>query len=290
MKTKRPIRGKDITISITAYKAGAIAVHPAARPAKQTGETATRGKIADCSSRSRIRAAWTFANAETNWSHMVLLSYPWQATGSEAKPHLLAWRKRMLRRWPDQKWAWIMEFCESGWLHFHFFLGDGGLAFQLRTEKLATRRRKGKDVAVASGAASRWIWETWLEVIGASDDVGARKFSYNGITEPLRSPDAAARYVAKEAGKRAQKMLPSHLEGAGAWWGMDRRIKPKARGKYEILVRDWPYKDKYSKVFDLDHMERAKGAKAPPPLLVTRPSRPMQATVQLGDDNPYLRG
>jgi hypothetical protein len=236
--------GERLSVKLTVYKTGAIAHW------RVVGGTRSlpffRGKITDMSKRSRIRAAWAFANAPRDWAAMAVLTF------RENPPCPKAALRKFVRKFrlffgPSYQWAWVMEFQSRGVVHFHIFLERRILKRHAwHVEKLI---RRGKEVDLVRGGLEELIVTMWASAVG-DDHPDFLRFQRGGIIELLRSPDAAARYVAKEASKRAQKVLPEWLEGAGRWWWLSPAGKP--RRQKVITIKRWPYDRPYALIFDTD--------------------------------------
>lgn len=66
--------------------------------------------------------------------------------------------------------------------------------------------------------------------------------------EVFRLPDAAARYIAKEAGKRCQKALPKGVNGGRRWWWLSPAGRPKSIGTARLHF--YPFNMIVSRIFD----------------------------------------
>jgi hypothetical protein len=100
---------------------------------------------------------------------------------------------------------------------------------------------------VVRGGFDDWLVNAWIAATGNCSEAFSR-FQRGGIVEVLRSPDAAARYIAKEAGKREQKELPEGVEGGKRWWWLSKRGKPVPEARGRLI--DWPLAVPLSRVFD----------------------------------------
>jgi hypothetical protein len=177
-------------------------------------------------------------NAETNWVAMLTLTYRVSPQPADLVRHRRAFLARLERRFPACHWAWILEFQRRGAPHYHLFFGDGGpLGVAIEESPLVTVMRHGTPTQVLCGDLARSLADWWIEIVSDTDP-RFRAFQGGGILERMRSPDAAGRYAAKEAGKRVQKSLPPGWPGGFRWWGMCRAIKPRARG-YGRLQTNW---------------------------------------------------
>ena len=190
------------------------------------------------SSRSRHRAAWTFLNAETNWCLMMTLTYPAKlALDYERVAHA---RTKFLKRWRRKfgrsDYGWILEFTAAGTPHYHLFIGDKPGDRIIGESNVVTIERKGKSVDIIRGGHDRWIANAWLASAGLTSNDSAQRFNHGGITELLRSADAAGRYVAKEASKRVQKSAPWPVS---QWWYLSRDLTPQKRHESTMTVLDF---------------------------------------------------
>jgi hypothetical protein len=149
----------------------------------------------------------------------------------------------------DRQWGWIMEYQARGVVHYHIFLGSdfadcctthgpSGMEFVVRN---------GRETSLVRGHFDDWVVNQWIAATGNNSDAFAR-FQRGGIIELFRTPDAAARYVAKEAGKREQKALPEGCEGGRRWWWLSKA--GKAIPEFSGQVVDWPLAVPLSRVFD----------------------------------------
>ena len=221
-------KGSAPKVSFHAFKTGIELAFPA--KAGKPAIDSKRGEISEFSAKSRLRCAFAFLNAETSWVAMVTLTYPAPVDPDQCRGHLRAWLKRIHRRFGRFDWGWVIEAHKSGRPHFHVFIGDGGLLGQ-NLPKEASRKvmRHGRPVFLPSGPMGKALADQWQQIIGEhfpNEKEAAGRFNDGGIVELLRTPDAAARYVSKEASKRAQKS--GHL-GRGAFWRLARHLKPRLR-------------------------------------------------------------
>lgn len=155
--------------------------------------------------------------------------YAWSNVdgGSTAKRQLRAMLAVLTRA--KMPCGWIAEFTRAGRLHYHLFVPRGTL---LDSQECRTVVRSGQQTIVNCGQLERHLVEAWCRIAGIQDE----RFQRGGIIESLRSPDAAARYVAKECSKRAQKVCPDGFE-LGRWWGLSASLKPTCRHE-ETVVDD----------------------------------------------------
>src|SRR5690606_6347414 len=131
----------------------------------------------------------------------------------------------------------------------------GGLGRALEREKTRAITRKGKRYRVCCGDVERVIVNAWTGVIENAMvlEHGEREalhaFQRGGILERLNSPDAAARYVSKEASKRTQKGRDVNL-GKGCFWRLARHLKARARFAVGITKPGLGKLPSYSRIFD----------------------------------------
>lgn len=163
---------------------------------------------------------------------------------------------RKMRMFGPLQWGWVMEFQSRGAVHFHVFLERRYFRrFSWHKERVI---RRGKATDLVRGGLEELLVSFWMQSVGDKHpDFVA--FQHGGICELLRTPDAAARYVAKEAGKRAQKTLPEWLEGAGRWWWLSPAAKPRPVGT--VRLEHWPYDRPYKQIFDSAELLRLSAAK-----------------------------
>lgn len=166
------------------------------------------------------------------------------------------------------QWAWIMEWQLRGVVHFHLFFEKDlldSLGFLSDTEVVM---RRGVETTLIRGPFDEWLQQTWTKAVGDRDSA-FRSFQAGGIIELLRTPDAAGRYVAKEAGKRQQKKLPDGVACAGRWWWISPAGRPKPIGV--VMLEKWPYPKAYKHVFDVADLQTRRFREVP--LTLTRADR-----------------
>jgi len=123
------------------------------------------------------------------------LTYPgnWRRAAvspKASKQALRNFRKKLVASWPDVVGGiWILEFQERGAPHYHIWTVHG-------------------DCPESWKDRSKWVSENW------------QKFGGGKVSnwEATKFPDAAARYAAKEGGKRYQKDPPRNWN-PGRFWG-----------------------------------------------------------------------
>lgn len=223
-------------IRIDRYRKGDRLTWPSFREPPAPPEERNRGSLTQ-SVKSRLNAAFTLGNAETDWIAMATLTYR-KSPGSydEVKRDWTRFKDRFRKRWEGTEWAWILEFQRRGAAHFHVFFGSGGeLGTALQSEPVEIRKRKGTDTEIFAGPVAEWIAETWIEIVG-DQSPRFKRFQRGGILEKMRSTDAAGRYAAKEAAKRVQKSAPWEVS---QWWGMSNAIRPRFRESLSMTVKDF---------------------------------------------------
>jgi hypothetical protein len=249
---KPKARPQDRRVKLAAFKRGVLVV---GKPAPLNARGGKRGSVNEFSTSSRIRCAWAFLNAETEWQAMVTLTYPASPNVEHCRADLAAWLKRVNRAYPGvMSVGWCIEATKGGRPHFHVFFGDDGMAGKaLSKEPTESIVRKGKSYRVCRGAFEKVAVESWLGIlrksVPASDWTKTEAFQWGGIVELLNSSDAAARYVSKEASKRTQKGEGVSL-GKGCFWRLSRHLKPKARWLVGVTKEGLSKLPSYSRLFD----------------------------------------
>jgi hypothetical protein len=183
-----------------------------------------------------------------------------ELTGRDCKRHLRAFRELLRRK--GQTNGWILEFTARGRPHYHVFLA-APLALDL---EWVTRNRRGHPTEVATMHADGGV------IVEAWQRIAAKKvlsFDRGGIIERLRTPDAAGRYVAKEASKRAQKRTPEGFGWVGRWWGLSADLKPVPL--YRVTIPDGAT-PQYKYIWDADKVGEVPVRELPrPDLVISRP-------------------
>lgn len=216
---------------------------------------AKRGVVKGFSKASRLRCAWSFLNAETDWLAMVTLTYPVQPDVEKCREQLRDWLARVNRKFPGLiDYGWCIEGTKAERPHFHVFFGSGGrLGKAIEQERCSKIRRKGRDYEVMRGPVEKACVEAWLGILERDDLMGeeakTKAFQWGGICERLRMPDAAARYVSKEASKRTQKGESIDL-GKGCFWRLARHLKAKARLVSSITLEGRKTLPSFSRIFE----------------------------------------
>jgi len=243
-------------VRIVRYKCGARCFFEtkhgrSIHPAERDDEDRT---IGDQSSASRRRAAFAFGNAECDWLAMTLLTWEEAPDADEVKCCIDRLRRAWKVRWQEPMDGWVMEMQERGVPHFHVMHAAqsnfGKICSQMPRR---TVRRRGKLTELVGGSVENWIVQTWMTVTGQSS-AAAQSFNSGGIVEFFRTPDAAGRYLAKEAcaKKRTQKILPpQYAHGLGRWWWLHKRWHPIPRSLHVGNMNLWPWDVPLTHVWDV---------------------------------------
>ena len=241
---KCPSKKKDGFLRAKIYKRGAkIEGWPAVPLAG-----GTRGVIQSQSFQSRMRASFEFENCERDWGYMLTLTYR-----NPPADHVVD-RKKICRKvageFDDMQWGWIFEYQLRGVPHYHLFFERDAMERSklFPGSELKTISRRGKQTQILKGDLEDFFVNAWTKIVG-DYSIPFSKFQNGGILEKLRTPDAAARYIAKEAGKRAQKALPEGAKGCCRWWWLSDVGRAQPTG--ERILEAWPFHDKkFSLIFD----------------------------------------
>lgn len=163
--------------------------------------------------------------------------------------------KRALRRDYDTacQWGWIMEYQRREVVHYHIFFGADFVSRNGidRSGSVETILRRGVATSILRGSFDDWATSQWISATEDHSDA-FRKFQEGGICEYFRSPDGAAKYVAKEASKRHQKALPEGVDGGSLWWWISKPGKPQIVGWGELV--SWPFGKVLSRVFEREKL------------------------------------
>jgi hypothetical protein len=241
---RTPSAKKDGYLRAKIYKRGAKITGWPAVPL----DGGTRGVIQSQSFQSRMRASFEFENCTRDWGYMLTLTYRVPPGDHVAD------RKKMCRavagEFDDMQWGWIFEYQKRAVPHYHLFFELDAIERSelFKGSELKTIFRRGKETQILKGDLEDFFVNKWTRI--ANDySIAFSKFQNGGILEKLRTPDAAARYIAKEAGKRAQKALPEGAKGCCRWWW----LSDIGRGEpcEEKILESWPFPDKkFSLIFD----------------------------------------
>jgi len=216
------------TVEVERFKNTAVIHWPSKTPPAESEGCPDR-ESREQSTKSRMNCAFNLGNAETEWLAMVTLTYRKNPESYEVtKMHRTKFLDRLRKAYPGSHVAWFLEFTEKGVAHYHLFLGSGGeLGRVLADSPIEKRTRRETPVEVVRGAVDEEIVGWWRDLTSDQSDEW-EAFQTGGIIDKCRHPDAAGRYAAKEAAKRAQKRAPWPVK---QWWGMSRNCRPKPRKK-----------------------------------------------------------
>lgn len=192
----------------------------AANPPTDPGE---RGEIYELSTKSQRKLALYASNSPVEFASMVTVTYPmdFPADGKLVKKHLNALLCVIRARFPGFQYLWVLEFQRRGAPHFHIFT-DIELPAPLRPMKRSCGRTN-KTVRV-NWELHDWLGDRWFDIVGSDDEkhrlVGA-------AWEVLEKRDGCARYIAKEAYKTFQKVVPEDFRNVGRFWGCSKGVPPE---------------------------------------------------------------
>lgn len=199
-----------------------------------------------------MRAAFELKEAACRWGWMFTATYPLDnlPAPQDVKKHLRKFERAVHRRYGCALDAWFMEFTKKGAPHYHIFIAeesDWGKVLATMPHETIPRHwdkhsRRWKDErAVVRGSAENWLVQCWTGIIGDRREA-TMKFQFGGVCEKMRFPDAAGRYAAKEASKRAQKQLPDmYCQGVGRWWWMNEKWKKRRVETGPLDPYDWHF-------------------------------------------------
>jgi hypothetical protein len=134
------------------------------------------------------------------------------------KRHLEALKKRLMRRFPDIRGIWFLEFQRRGAPHFHLLISidlslHGELIQMRRTGKF--RGQKSKFFFTVPRLQDL-VSDLWYRIV-VSGDLAHKKAGC--CWEVLESEEAAQRYAAMHAAKPKQKEVPPDFRNVGRFWG-----------------------------------------------------------------------
>jgi hypothetical protein len=172
---------------------------PGAEPHPLSGnywQPKRRGAIRGFSRASRLRMLEKTAGMD--WKALehpallLTLTYPseWPEDWMAAKAHLLAFRKRLFRRWPGAGVFWKMERQQRGAPHFHLLVYN--VAF----------------------IPIRWLAANWYQIVGSKDPLHLKAGTQ---VARVRSSRQAVAYAAKYLGKLGEN---GDNEAWGRRWGI----------------------------------------------------------------------
>ena len=165
-----------------------------------------RAEVETLSQKSLKRLAFVAQNTSVKLGHMVTLTYPssFPLDGVTIKRHLQRFLQMVRRR--GLSYLWFLEFQRRGAPHFHVLL---------------------------TGALARdHVSQFWYRVVGSGDE---RHLRAGTRCEQIRSQEGAARYVAKYAAKREQKVVPRDFSSVGRFWGHSADVKPEPVATVDIV-------------------------------------------------------
>jgi hypothetical protein len=182
---------------------------------------------------------------------------PWVPDGRVWEAHRRAFERRWVRRWGEPLvGVWGKEFQNSGRPHLHLYIGlptsmaeDDFVGLRERTvlrHRLEGQygryqgRRATPPVAMPYGGDfGRWLRDAWSEIVGTSGpgapthplapggdphhhvrDVDVAVMFWSDETEAVTDRTRVAQYLAREAGKWAQKQPPSGFVKVGRFYGV----------------------------------------------------------------------
>jgi hypothetical protein len=228
---------------------------------------AKRGEIGDMSSKARLRAAFAFSNAPFDWEWMITLTRRHQPENPKADFDKFTRAMRARFNMACQ-WGWMMEYQGRGVVHHHIFLSADFVDRNFDRSRLEFRDvvRDGQNTTLVAGSFDSWVVDQWCAAVGDTSKA-FRAFQAGGIVEVFRLPDAAARYIAKEANKRCQKKLPKGVKGGRKWWWLSPAGRAVSTGSARL--NSWPFETLVSRVFDKTQLA---GCLTPMPAYSAKPA------------------
>lgn len=184
--------------------------------------------------RSRRDLAFLLGNS-AEWDAMATLTFASDVPPDDAFSAL----KRLRKVWTRagvETWAWMREHSQRGRVHFHLFIA----APEVWDEPRIRRLRRSGPVDVVCGRIGQAIERAWIRESSRLTPLKAeaiRRFHERNTVELLRTPDAAGRYAAKEAGKAAQKTAGPEWAGR-RWWGRSESVEALPIGTARLA--EWP--------------------------------------------------
>jgi hypothetical protein len=185
-------------------------------------EGCTRGKIETLSMASRRRLAIVAANTEVCFRSFVTVTYPkeFPCDGVIVKEHLHLLLAGLRRKCLGVSYLWFLEFQRRGAPHLHLFLSA---ALPEPLEPLRRVSGRVRKVVMIHRPWQDWLSRLWFKIVGSGDEKHLRA---GAAWEVIEKPDGAARYVAKEAYKTFQKVVPDDFQNVGRFWGCSRDVPP----------------------------------------------------------------
>jgi hypothetical protein len=186
---------------------------------------------------SRRRAGFVLGASEPGWYGMTTLTYRTPPERfCEVQRHFRKWKDRVRKHFGKSPHGWFLEFQKRSAPHFHIFWPLTGPVYErLSSEPTKVVFRKGKLTTVCNGDAAEYLSSAWMNIVG---DLSDEFFSFQtgGITEIFRVPDAAGRYVAKEANKLHQKEAPYKIP---QWWYISPELRAEFVNSGSMKVDEW---------------------------------------------------
>ena len=231
------------------------------------GGGGARGTITNQSQASRMRCAFALGQAECTWAATSLLTFPEVPTDGYVEAAWRAMRRAWRGRWCESIDAWVMEIQARGAPHFHLFhAAESNFGLSCSVAHRQTVGSGKREREILRGGVDWWLREAWLKAIKRTKCEAAQAFCAGGMIEPLRSADAAGRYVSAEASKPHQKRLPEIYEdGLGRWWWLAPRWRPRRRAVVGIDLDEWPFETPMKHVFDGEQIAHCIRGEAPSP-------------------------
>ena len=138
------------TVRVTKYRQDVKVSWPPPYP--RTGNPdgcADRASLVQ-SQKSRLRCAFSLANAETNFLAMATLTYRKNPPDYETvRINRTRFLDSLRHKYRGSQFGWFLEFTRAGVAHFHLFMGDSGdLGLAIKREKTREVSRHGKKTQI----------------------------------------------------------------------------------------------------------------------------------------------
>jgi hypothetical protein len=194
--------------------------------------TRKRGQIGDFSKDSRYRLMKLMAKINGDKAGLptfLTLTYPaeWSEDWRVWKRDLDAFRKAVVRRWPNVWGPWRLEFQKRGAPHFHLLLWDGPELE--RISRYDRKRKKVKYFAIPRAKSGKnaeifdWFSETWYRIVDSGDK---GHLQAGTKVEPLATWGGVVHYVSKYLAKLPEgNFVP--VVHTGRFWGVIQKEKWK---------------------------------------------------------------
>jgi hypothetical protein len=214
------IMGLSRVVGFKVYRKDIVPVRKAWEPNQP--EVSERGLITELSRKSLQKLCLYASNSPVDCRSFITLTYPkdYPCDGKEVKRHLNLILTALRKRIGKFSYLWFLEFQRRGAPHFHIFCG-----YELPAPLCPMRRETGrrvKEVRV-NWEHQDWLCDRWFEIVDSGDEKHRR---VGAAWEVVEKPDGMARYVAKEAYKTFQKVVPKDYQNVGRFWGTSRDFKP----------------------------------------------------------------